>query len=298
MLGVVNAIVKHDPFKYEIGVESISVGSDSTCRTMITNDDDIQFLLEEDKVILIICVTLIKRRWEERVMGDDIQFNQNPIETRQSDNNVVQDSYEEVDLNAPHTIPHFDRDLEPQLDDRFDIGYGPEQHHTLGRRVEGEPNISSSNNPTTWERFLRTLKDALGHIDDLVLVLDCHTSIEVGIQKVFPNATHVFCIWHLFENLRKRFHRKDVAKIFERAARAYRQVDYDLEMEELQKLYKNAYEYVLEVGPHKWSRVYCPRRRFSMMTINVAECLNSCLRYAHKLLVMTLAEFTVVTKLQ
>ncbi|KAK2664869.1 hypothetical protein Ddye_003443 [Dipteronia dyeriana] len=80
---------------------------------------------------------------------------------------------------------------------------------------------------------LQTLKDALGHIDDLVLVSDHHASIEVGIHKVFPNATHVFCIWHISKNVRKRFHKKDVAKIFERATRAYRQVDYDWEMEEL-----------------------------------------------------------------
>ncbi|KAK3227241.1 hypothetical protein Dsin_007103 [Dipteronia sinensis] len=123
----------------------------------------------------------------------------------------------------------------------------------------------------------QTLKDALGHIDDLVLVSDRHASIEVGIQKVLPNATHVFCIWHISENVRKKFHRKDVAELFQLAARAYRQVDYDREMEELKKLHKNAYEYVLEIGPHKWSRVYCPHRRFSMMTTNVAECLNSCL---------------------
>ncbi|KAK3194153.1 hypothetical protein Dsin_025463 [Dipteronia sinensis] len=129
------------------------------------------------------------------------------------------------------------------------------------------------------------------HLNGRYLVSDRHASNEVGIRKVLPNATHVFCIWHISENVRKKFHRKDVTELFQRAARAYRQVDYDREMEELKKLHKNAYEYVLEIGPHKWSRVYCPRRRFSMMTTNVAECLNSCLRFARKLLVMTLAEF-------
>ncbi|KAK3219033.1 hypothetical protein Dsin_013003 [Dipteronia sinensis] len=150
LLGVVKAIVKHDHNRYEIDIESISVGPDSTCRTMIADDDDVQFLLGEDKVIPKVCVTLVERRYEERVMGEDIQINQTPVETRQSDNNAVHDSYEAVDLDAPHTGPHFDHDLEPQLDDRFDIGYGPEQHDASGRRVEGEHNISSSNNQITW----------------------------------------------------------------------------------------------------------------------------------------------------
>ena len=68
-----------------------------------------------------MCVTLIERRCEERVIGDDIELNQNPVETRQF-NNVVHDSYEAVDLDAPHTVPHFDCELEQPLDDRFDIG--------------------------------------------------------------------------------------------------------------------------------------------------------------------------------
>ncbi|TXG69199.1 hypothetical protein EZV62_004134 [Acer yangbiense] len=59
-------------------------------------------------------------------------MNQNPIETRQSDN-VVHDSYEAVDRDAPHTVPHVDCELEQPLDDRFDIGDGLEQHHISGR---------------------------------------------------------------------------------------------------------------------------------------------------------------------
>ncbi|KAK2653143.1 hypothetical protein Ddye_012999 [Dipteronia dyeriana] len=32
-------------------------------------------------------------------------------------------------------------------------------------------------------------------------------------------------------------------------------------MEELRNLHPNAYEYVINTGPHKWSRVHCPDRR-------------------------------------
>ena len=148
LLGVVKAIVKYDLNRYEIDIQSISVGPDSTCRTMIADDDDIQFLLGEDKVILKVCVTLVERRCEEHVIGDDFEMNQNHVETRQS-NNVVHDSYEAIEVDAPHTVPQFDCQLEQPLDDRYDTGDGPEQHHTSGRRVEGEF-ISSSNNTITW----------------------------------------------------------------------------------------------------------------------------------------------------
>ncbi|KAK3183956.1 hypothetical protein Dsin_031242 [Dipteronia sinensis] len=38
-------------------------------------------------------------------------------------------------------------------------------------------------------------------------------NMEVGITNVFPYATHTICALHFYENIRKRFHRKDVAQI-------------------------------------------------------------------------------------
>ncbi|KAK2651698.1 hypothetical protein Ddye_011554 [Dipteronia dyeriana] len=50
-----------------------------------------------------------------------------------------------------------------------------------------------SENNLSWEWFLDCMKGALGHIDDLVFISDRHASIEAGISKVFPNATHTIC---------------------------------------------------------------------------------------------------------
>ena len=91
--------------------------------------------------------------------------------------------------------------------------------------------------------------------------------------------------------MKKRFHRKDVAKIMDNAARSYSEIEYDRHMEELRKLHKAAFDYAIDAGPHKWSRVHCPQRRYRVMTTNVAECINSCLKFARQLPLMTLAEF-------
>ncbi|KAK3204595.1 hypothetical protein Dsin_018641 [Dipteronia sinensis] len=74
-----------------------------------------------------------------------------------------------------------------------------------------------SENNLSWEWFLDCLKGALGHIDDLVFISDQHASIEVRISKVFSYATHTICCWHFAENFKKRFHRKDVAAIMDKA---------------------------------------------------------------------------------
>ncbi|KAK3212691.1 hypothetical protein Dsin_017397 [Dipteronia sinensis] len=148
-----------------------------------------------------------------------------------------------------------------------------------------------SENNLSWEWFLDCLKGALGHIDDLVFISDRHVSIEAGISKVFLYATHTICCWHFAENMKKRFHRKDVASLMDKAARAYTEFKYNRYMGELRNLYKNAFDYVESSGPHKWSRVHCPQRRFRVMTTNVAECINSCLKFARQLPMLTLAEF-------
>ncbi|KAK3193069.1 hypothetical protein Dsin_024379 [Dipteronia sinensis] len=60
---------------------------------------------------------------------------------------------------------------------------------------------------------------------------------------------------------------------------------------ELSNLHKNVFDYVEAAGPHKWSRVHCSQRRYRVMTTNVAECINSCLKFARQLPMLTLAEF-------
>ncbi|KAK3182811.1 hypothetical protein Dsin_030097 [Dipteronia sinensis] len=120
--------------------------------------------------------------------------------------------------------------------------------------------------------FVATSQDgnkqgSLGHIDDLVFISDRHASIEARISKVFPYATHTICCWHFAENVNKGFHRKDVAAIMDKAARAYTELKYNRYMEELRNLYKNAFDYVEVAGPHKWSSVHCLQRR------NMLQCL-------------------------
>ncbi|KAK2638470.1 hypothetical protein Ddye_026265 [Dipteronia dyeriana] len=77
----------------------------------------------------------------------------------------------------------------------------------------------------------------------------------------------------------------------DKAARAYTAFEYNCHMEELRNLHQNAYDYVIDAAPHKWSRVHCPERRYRVMITNAAECINSCLKFARQLPMLTLAEF-------
>ncbi|KAK2655536.1 hypothetical protein Ddye_008588, partial [Dipteronia dyeriana] len=82
------------------------------------------------------------------------------------------------------------------------------------------------------------------HIDDLVFIFDRYVRIEAGISKVFPDTTHTICFWHFSENVKKRFHRNDVATLMDKVARSY------TELKELRNLYQNAFNYVIEAVPN------------------------------------------------
>ena len=148
-----------------------------------------------------------------------------------------------------------------------------------------------SENNTSWEWFLDCLKGALSYIKDLVLISDQRASIEAGIASVFPHATHTICDWHFSENIKKRFHIKDVTGLMFAAAKKYQELQYNHYMGELRNLHQNKYNYVINAGPEKWSNVHCPQRRYRLLTTNVAECLNLCMRFARKLPMLTLDEF-------
>ncbi|KAK2663142.1 hypothetical protein Ddye_001716, partial [Dipteronia dyeriana] len=133
--------------------------------------------------------------------------------------------------------------------------------------------VDSENN-LSWEWFLDCLKGALGHIDDLVFIFDRHSSIEARISKVFLYATHTICCWHFSENINKRFHRKYIVVIMDKAARSYTELKYNRNMDELRNLYQNAFFYVndtekVQGEDNKCCRVHKPLPKIHTATAYV-----------------------------
>ena len=72
------------------------------------------------------------------------------------------------------------------------------------------------------------MHEAIGHVDDLVMVLDRHSSIEKAIRKVFPYASNGVCTYHLKKNLKTRFKSVEVHKLFNDAAYTYRLPEFNV----------------------------------------------------------------------
>ncbi|KAK2663450.1 hypothetical protein Ddye_002024 [Dipteronia dyeriana] len=135
------------------------------------------------------------------------------------------------------------------------------------------------------------LKKAIGCPTNCIIIFDRSPAIKVAMVKEYPEIPHGLCGFHMNMNLKNRFKSHVVYKLFHEASMAHRQTEFLEKMRELSRVNMRAYEYLIRVDPHKWSRAYCPVRRDRGMTSNIVECMNNCLRYARQLPITTLVEY-------
>ncbi|KAK3204957.1 hypothetical protein Dsin_019003 [Dipteronia sinensis] len=141
--------------------------------------------------------------------------------------------------------------------------------------------FGSTNSECTelWTWFLKKLCKLIQYPDRVMLVLDQHNA-------------HGICAYHLAQNL-KRFckQRDDMIWLYYRATYAYRIEEFDRAMAELKETYRKFYDELLGAGVERFSRVHSPRKRYFLMTTNIAESMNSCLLAVRKLSITAMAEF-------
>ena len=76
LVAIVHIIVKYDVNKFNVELSLISIVPGTTCHTFIRNNDDVQFILGEDRVIPQVCVSVTERT-VGNVIGNDIPPHKN-----------------------------------------------------------------------------------------------------------------------------------------------------------------------------------------------------------------------------
>ncbi|KAK2638774.1 hypothetical protein Ddye_026569 [Dipteronia dyeriana] len=76
LVSIVQTVVKYDVNKYIADLQSISIVPGRTCRTFIRNDDDVLFMLEEDRMIPQVCVSLTEKA-ARYVISEEIPLHDN-----------------------------------------------------------------------------------------------------------------------------------------------------------------------------------------------------------------------------
>ncbi|XP_050234423.1 uncharacterized protein LOC126682721 [Mercurialis annua] len=153
--------------------------------------------------------------------------------------------------------------------------------------------VVDSENDDSWEWFMRRIRDAFKMRSDMCIVSDRHESIKNAAIAVFPEASHVLCTFHLFNNVKRNFKKssKPLREAFYGAAKAYTTEAFDYYMKQLDGMCRGLKTYLEAVKYKKWARAHCENNRHKVMTTNIAESMNSRIKAGKDLPITTLLEY-------
>ncbi|KAK2645357.1 hypothetical protein Ddye_020552 [Dipteronia dyeriana] len=144
----------------------------------------------------------------------------------------------------------------------------------------------------SWIWFLKQLRGVILQPERMFIISDRHTDISNGMKAIFPDVAHGFCVYHLANNLKQHCRKRgDVINLYYRATYAYRVEEFNCLMVKMKSIHSKVHDELVEVGIQKFSRVHYPRKRYHMMTTNIAESMNFYLLAIWKLPITYIVEF-------
>ena len=125
------------------------------------------------------------------------------------------------------------------------------------------------------------------------IISDRHESIASGIKVIYPEAEHMFCIFHILNNVKIKF-KKNTAQIrefFFAAAKSYTLYEFNSNMIKIKKLDQRLHQYLEDIGYENWTKVHSANNRYRIMTTNIAESINGIIKFVRELPIITLLEY-------
>ncbi|KAH0696353.1 hypothetical protein KY290_013721 [Solanum tuberosum] len=93
------------------------------------------------------------------------------------------------------------------------------------------------------------------------------------VLTIYPASHYGCCIRHLGENIRNYFHSSKVVSHLYKAAKANDRCEFKDHFNQIRDLVPKAAETLERIGFHRWSRAFCPKNRYNIMTSHIAESL-------------------------
>jgi len=132
----------------------------------------------------------------------------------------------------------------------------------------------------------------LARPETLVFLSDRQKGLIEGVDIVFPDNPHGYCLRHLYDNLHKKFKHKDLQPLLYKAAKSPTVQEFDVAILEMKKVDNDCVEWLLATADkNHWAEDCFPGRRYGHFTSNIAESINSFLLTARKLPVFSMMEF-------
>ncbi|XP_075507446.1 protein FAR-RED IMPAIRED RESPONSE 1-like [Primulina tabacum] len=151
---------------------------------------------------------------------------------------------------------------------------------------------------SSWSWFLTKLLEVVPDEGELVIILDRHQGIINAVSSVYRNAHHGHCMWHVSQNMKTRCKKKGATEMFLHIAKIYKHVEFDIVYNDFRMRYHEAAQFLDERDSlDRWTRAYCPKTCYNIMTTNGVDSINAILLEEMKLPIITLLDFFAETGL-
>ncbi|XP_021738189.1 uncharacterized protein LOC110704678 [Chenopodium quinoa] len=150
-------------------------------------------------------------------------------------------------------------------------------------------------NKDTWCWFLECLKKDLGDVCDgggWTFMSDRQKGLLEALEVQVPFAEKRFCVRHIWANFKLQFSGSTFKQLFWDAARATTLADFEVAMESIKFLSKDAFVFLDDIPAKHWSRnAFSSNCKSNMLLNNVCETFNVVIREARDKPILTQMEW-------
>ena len=134
--------------------------------------------------------------------------------------------------------------------------------------------VVEAENDENWLWFIGLLRGVImQHAPELLIpraltfVSDRQKGLLEGVEIVFPDSPHGYCLRHLYENMYKEFKHPRLKTFLFQAARAINEDDFNKALEEIRGIHPGAVDWLLgHADPEHWAELYFDGRRYTHST--------------------------------
>jgi len=118
---------------------------------------------------------------------------------------------------------------------------------------------------------------------ELTFLSDRQKGLIEGVQNIFPDSAHGYCLKHLQANFHKKFKNKELSSLLWAAATATTLEKFEEALTNMDGIDPRAKLWLLDhASPEHWAEIFFVGRRYGHFTSNIAESLNSWLLEARE----------------
>ncbi|KAI3522361.1 hypothetical protein L1887_00082 [Cichorium endivia] len=130
--------------------------------------------------------------------------------------------------------------------------------------------IVETENTRSWKWFLECLGDDLDLVanSNFTFISDRQKGLIPALAETFPCAEHMYCLRHIYENIRKTWRTKEYKEHLWKCATTTTIPEFNHFMKELSIFDKGAYDWVKQIPAKHWARSHFTGRPLTDMLLN------------------------------